>query len=145
MEGNLIHRIYDFVNHFINLNDSTHNYPIPNSPVINRICPITGLDISMQPKNSRFLSYTGVKWYFENDRVTYKKILEPRLTKACKKKDPNCQFRSIAHSIRNQDSNPRNNSRRAIRKLLEETDCLFDNKKLIDTNILNKADLAHSN
>jgi hypothetical protein len=143
MEGNLIHRIYDFVNHIIHLDNNFNTYPVSENPTNKRNCPITGLDISMQPKNSKFLSYTGVKWYYDNDRSTYLKVLAPMLSKTCKRKDLTYQFRSIAHNIRNKDSNPRNNTRRAISKLLEEKDCLFDNRRLIDSKRLIKANIHH--
>jgi hypothetical protein len=44
------------------------------------------------------------------------------------------QCREIAHSIRNSISNPRNNTKKAIKKLLNEKDCLFSNRNLIDKN-----------
>lgn len=93
----------------------------------------------MQPKNSKFLSVTGVKWYFKHDRKTYVKILQPLLSPRCLNKELEYQFKSIAHKVRNSDSNPRNNARRAIKKLLEDESCLFDNTKLIDKNKLSRA------
>ena len=139
MENNLLNRVYEFVNHIIHPNDAWYSSPLTNNPFSDKVCPVTGLDISMQPNNSKFLSYTGVKWYFEHDRSTYESNLATRLTESCRKKDIYIQFREIAHSIRNADSNPRNNTRRAIQKLLDEDNSLFNNLQLIDSNKLQEA------
>lgn len=145
MESNLINRVYEFVNHIIHPNDIRYLLPQNENPVNSHTCPVTGLNISMQPKNSKFLSYTGVKWYFEHDRKNFDKKLAPRLTESCRKKDIDIQFREIAHSIRNTDSNPRNNTRRAIQKLLNEQDSLFNNLQLIDKSKLKEAGLKLRN
>jgi hypothetical protein len=139
MEESFLHKVYDFVNHIIHLDDlklfsdSGHK----NLPV--KRCPVTGLDISMQPTNSKFLSYTGVKWYYEHDYSTYKKILAHRLHSQWLNKELDLQFREIAHNIRNSDSNPRNNAKRAIQKILDDRNSLFDNLKLIDKEKLKEA------
>jgi hypothetical protein len=104
-----------------------------------KTCPITGLDISMQPKNSKFLSYTGVKWYYNNDFETYKNILEPKLKKSWKYKPLKDRFKEIAHIVRNKDSNPRNNIRRILNRILSDNNTLFNNQNLIDKNKLKKA------
>ena len=95
----------------------------------------------MQPKNSKFLSYTGVKWYYENDFTTYKNILEPVLKKSWKYKPLKDQFKEIAHITRNKDSNPRNNIRRILNRILSDNNTLFNNQNLIDKNKLKKAGL----
>jgi len=106
-----------------------------------KTCPVTGLDISMQPRNSKFLSYTGVKWYYNNDFQTYKKILEPVLKKSWKYKPLKDQFKEIAHIVRNKDSNPRNNIKRILKRILSDKNTLFNNVNLIDKNKLKKAGL----
>lgn len=136
MESNMIHRIHELFHHFFYSSET--EIPIPKI----KKCPVTGLNISMQPPNSRFLSYTGVKWYYENDRKTYEKKLAVYLTESCKKKELSQQFKSISHAIRNKESNPRNNTKRAINKLLSENGCLFDNYKLIDQNKLKEAKIT---
>ena len=128
MKNTLVDKVYEFVNHI--MHGTGHS---------SKICPVTGLDISMQPGNSKFLSFTGVKWYFEHHRKVFDKVLYSRLTDHFKNADLYLQFREIAHSIRNSDSNPRNNSRRAIQKVLSERDCLFDNLELIDKRKLKEA------
>ncbi len=107
----------------------------------NKTCPVTGLDISMQPKNSKFLSYTGVKWYYNNDYVTYRKLLEPMLRKRWKYKSLKDQFREIAHIVRNRDSNPRNNIKRILTRILSDKNTLFNNASLIDRKKLKNAGL----
>ncbi len=142
MKNPLVDKVYEFVNHIIHgpgksllseRNFSSYKH-----------CPITGLDISMQPGNSKFLSYTGVKWYFEHNRKIYNTVLAPRLSIYFKNADPDIQFRVIAHSIRNSDSNPRNNYRRAIQKVLSEKECLFNNLNLIDKEKLKEAGLSET-
>ncbi|NOQ25440.1 MAG: hypothetical protein GQ564_08760 [Bacteroidales bacterium] len=132
MENSLLYKVYDFFNNIINPNDIKFSSASSVFMAFEKICPVTGLDISMQAKNSKFLSSSGVKWYYENDRKIFDKILAPRLTESFKSKDIKFQFKKITHSIRNADSNPRNNTRRAIKKLLNEKDSLFNNMQLID-------------
>ncbi|HJX72500.1 MAG TPA: hypothetical protein VJ346_11120, partial [Bacteroidales bacterium] len=119
MERHLLNKIYTFIEVLI--------HPGKRSSKSRKIkrCPVTGLDISMQPKNSKFLSFSGVKWYYENNPEVYKKILEPRLTGTWKDKPISRQFSEIAHAIRNSDSNPRNNTKRAVNRILNEQNTLF--------------------
>lgn len=144
MENNLIYKVYDFFNNMI----QSHDIKLfsSSSDVVNseKICPITKLDISMQSKNSKFLSTSGVKWYFENNRKVYDVRLAPILTESSKNKDISVQFSEIAHSIRNSDSNPRNNTKRAIRKLLNEHNSLFNNLQLIDKQKLQEAGMSRN-
>ena len=144
MENNLIYKVYDFFNHIINPNDIKLFSASSEVLSFEKICPVTRLDISMQTRNSKFLSSSGVKWYYENDRKIFDKVLAPRLTDSLKSKDINILFRKIAHSIRNTDSNPRNNTRRAIQKLLNEKDSLFNNIQLIDKSKLLEAGMKSS-
>lgn len=139
MEQNLFNRVYDFVQYIMHLNDTGYSSLRTSNTSLIKKCPVTRLDISMQPKNSKFLSYKGVQWYYEHDRETYEKLLLPRLTENYRDMDIKIQFREIAHSIRNTDSNPRNNTRRAIHKLLSEEGSLFDNLQLIDKSKLKEA------
>ena len=134
MDTHLIHKVYDFFNQMIHPNDLKL---VSNSKI--RRCPVTGLDISMQPKNSKFLTTTGIIWYYKNEREIYYQFLAIRLTNKLKNKDIKTQIKGIAHSIRNAESNPRNNTRRAINKLLNEKDSLFNNLNLIDKNKLREA------
>jgi len=138
MENSLIYKVYDFFNHIIHPHDI--RFSSASSEVISeKICPVTGLDISMQPKNSKFLSTSGIVWYYKNEREIYHQFLAVRLTENLKNKDLRYQFKGIAHSIRNCDSNPRNNTKRAIQKLLDEKDSLFNNMQLIDKTKLKEA------
>jgi hypothetical protein len=141
MDNNLIDKIYDFVNHIIHLNNSGCVISNTESNSSIKKCPITQLDISMQPENSKFISSSGVKWYFENRRNIFNKLLLPSLTENFRDKDLSIQFKVISHNIRNKDSNPRNNARKAIQKRLDEKDCLFNNLLLIDKSKLRQANL----
>ncbi len=138
MESTIIYKVYDFFNHIIHPNDIK-----PSSLNTIKRCPVTGLDISMQPKNSKFISISGIKWYYRNETEIYYQFLAIRLSENLKNKDLKLQFKGIAHSIRNCDSNPRNNTRRAIKKLLNEKDSLFNNLQLIDKTKLQEAGLKN--
>jgi len=145
MEMNALNKIYEFLNDFIHPNELKIRISDTNTErnrKSKKECPVTGLDISMQPRNSKFLSYTGVKWYYHHDYKTYSKVLAPRLSSIWKNRDINDQCKEIAHSIRNSDSNPRNNTRRAIRKVLSDNNSLFNNLDLIDKTKLKEAGLA---
>ena len=135
MEKSILNRVYTIFDLII------HPGKHISSHSISRICPISGLDISMQTHKSKFLSYSGVKWYYEHKRSIYKKLLEPRLTDYWKDKPLDIQFREIAHAIRNCDSNPRNSTKRAINRLLHDKNTLFDNTQLIDKTKLNQVGL----
>lgn len=97
------------------------------------VCPITGLDISMQDSEVNYLNDCGVKWYYENDMNTFEKLKE-RLTQRWSNKPLNIQIREIAHGIRNKYNNPRNNPRNntknSIKKVLQHP-ALFNNMDLI--------------
>lgn len=141
MEENILHKVYTIINHIIHPGDLKYTSSQKNSIAKTKQCPVTGLDISMQPKNSKFLSYTGVKWYYEHDYNTFKKVLATRIQDNWVKMDLDEQFREIAHSIRNSDSNPRNNTRRRIKHIIEEENTLFNNIELIDKKKLKEAGL----
>ena len=139
MEDNFLHKVYDFVNHIIHLDDMKLFSQTDKGSSTAKQCPITGLDISMQPNNSKFLSYTGVRWYYEHDHATFIRILIPRIQDQWRNKDIDWQFRAIAHNIRNSDSNPRNNTRRKIKRILADKNSLFNNLDLIDKKKLREA------
>lgn len=136
MENNLIYKVYDFFNQIIHPHELK-----PLSKLNIRRCPVTGLDISMQPKNSKFITTTGIKWYYKHETEIYYQFLAIRLSENYKNKELKSQFKQIAHSIRNTESNPRNNTRRAIKKLLNDNS-LFNNLQLIDKNKIQEAGMA---
>lgn len=143
MEIHVLDKIYDFINGFIHPNDLKIHVPgLNKNDEEGKTCPITGLDISMQPNNSKFLSYTGVKWYYDHDYKTYNEKLASRLSKTWENKEKDEQFREIAHSIRNSDSNPRHNTRRKIKRILNDENSLFNNMDLIDKRKLKEAGLT---
>lgn len=75
-------------------------------------CEVTKLDISMQKKGSKFLCFSGLKFYKENDPATYQKLVNRYLTEKMKTRPIEDQFYYIAHNIRNQKTNPTNNRQR---------------------------------
>lgn len=139
METNLLNRVFDFFNYMIHPSE----LKLSSVPTVKR-CPVTGLDISMQPKHTKFLGTSGIIWYYKNEREIYYQYLSVRLNPGSLNKDLKTQFKLIAHSIRNAESNPRNNARRAIRKLLNDKNSLFNNLQLIDKKKLQEAGIKNS-
>jgi len=92
-----------------------------------RICPVTELNISMQKPGSKFLCIAGIRNYYQNEKEIYLQ-LEKRLSQKWRSEPIETQFREIAHSIRNEffnkTNNPRNNSKKSIYKVNENS--LFD-------------------
>lgn len=136
MEQNIINKVYDYINQIIHPAEEakTQKHKIKR-------CPVTGLDISMQAKFTKFLTASGVEWYYMNEREIYYQFLSVRLSPESLNKDMKTQYKQIAHSIRNVESNKRNNTKRAIQKLLDDKNCLFNNLQLIDKNKLKQAGL----
>lgn len=104
-----------------------------NSPLVysvnlslpkNRVCPVTGLDISMQKDSSKFLSIAGIKYYYLNDEKTFQ-LLEKRLSNKWQSENLFTRITEIAHSIRNEFNNPKHNYQRDSehrgRKLFDDT------------------------
>jgi len=94
--------------------------PIPTQ----RVCIVTGIDISEQGNGSKFLSTNSVlKIYYSN-----KDLFAELQNKYGSNKDglkPEELSYYISHNIRNSDSNPRNNYNKKIREYEEQT-FLFD-------------------
>lgn len=100
-----------------------------NTSLTEMSCIVTGIDISMQKKGSRFLSIEGIRFLYKNDRQAYNELLS-QLPSKWHNVSIDVQIYKIAHHIRDQYFNPRNSIRRAIKKLYSEPS-LFDNRKLI--------------
>ncbi|MDP3946509.1 MAG: hypothetical protein Q8Q51_11505 [Lutibacter sp.] len=84
-------------------------YYINNTkPSINRICPITGVDISMQKGNSHLLSNTGLKYYEENKPIYYKMLVNTLLT-GQENEFEKTIYDKLSKQIRNRFYNKRNN------------------------------------
>ena len=75
----------------------------------NRLCLVTGLDISMQKKGSKYLCFGGLEYYKENAPETYQKIELKYLTEKMKPRPIKDQIYFIAHNIRNTKTNPNHN------------------------------------
>jgi len=142
MESTFLHKVYSLINDFIHPHElekiASNELRVDQT----KRCPITGLDISMQAKNSRFISPQGVEWYYTHQAKIFRQKLLPFLHSRQVKFLGNAEFNQIAHNIRNADSNPRNNARRSIQRLLNDKDCLFDNMKLIDKSKLKEAGMV---
>ena len=78
----------------------------------NNTCLVTGLDISMQKKGSKFLCTTGIKYYKENDPKIYNWLVKEYLTEKSKLKSFDYQNYYIAHCIRNVITNKLHNRKK---------------------------------
>lgn len=68
-------------------------------------CLITGLSISMQKDESKLLSHSGLKYYFENDKISFEIVKRKFLSKTWDKANIDIQIKEIAHNIRNKYNN----------------------------------------
>lgn len=75
-------------------------------------CLVTGLNISMQKKGSKFLSFSGLKFYYETNPKIYDELTEKYLTDEKRDTDLNTQFYYLAHNIRNRKTNIKHNRKR---------------------------------
>jgi len=76
------------------------------------ICPITGLNISMQKERSILLSHTGLKYYFTTDKKIYNEVKRKFLSDNWTNADYKTQIKEIAHNIRNFANNRKNRQKR---------------------------------
>ena len=131
-------KLTDFLNSFENekrdkLTDfetdlkNTEKGQITISDIV-RICPVTGLAISMQKPESKFLCNTGINYYYHNEKEIYYQLSE-RLSPKWRNEPLETQFREIAHSVRNEHFNIKNNTKKSIFKVNENS--LFDNLPFI--------------
>ncbi|SDE48247.1 hypothetical protein [Riemerella columbipharyngis] len=74
-----------------------------------RLCEVTKLDISMQKKGSKFLCFTGLKYYWKNERSVFEELERKYLP--VKKRGVNLEDKMyyIAHNIRNSRFNAKHN------------------------------------
>ena len=78
----------------------------------NKVCVVTGLDISMQRKGSRFLREKTLKKIQNDNPSLYKDLEKKYLTSKAKELSEDVQLYLICKNIRDTDSNPRNNRAR---------------------------------
>lgn len=66
----------------------------------------------MQKEYSILISHSGLKFYFENDKMTFDKLKNKYLSTIWKHANFETQIREIAHNIRNTNSNQNIKQRR---------------------------------
>ena len=108
---------------------SSNNSPTPILTTGQRFCKVTGINISMQKDGSKFLSISGLRFLHENDPSTFDKLMSKRLSQRWENESLKVQFRELAHSIRNEYFNPKNNPRNNTLKGIEN---LFSYPSLFD-------------
>jgi hypothetical protein len=85
-------------------------YPLEINNQNRRFCSVTGLNISMQKKESILLSHTGLRYYYKTDKKIYAEVKNKYLSKLWQNADYELQIKEIAHNIRNTANNQRTKS-----------------------------------
>ncbi len=71
----------------------------------NKLCKVTGLNISMQKNNSLTLSFSGLRYLHQNDIKTFERLKNKYLSKVWINSSLETQIHELAHNIRNKKSN----------------------------------------
>lgn len=77
-----------------------------------RICPVTGLDISMQKEDSFLLSHTGIKHYQKHNKEAFNQLKRTFLSDIWENEPETVQIKELAHNIRNHINNMANRERK---------------------------------
>ena len=85
---------------------------IPLTNKNQKICAITGINISMQKDDSFLLSHTGLKYYYKTDKKIFNEVKRKYLSDEWVNSDFQIQIREIAHNIRNKFNNLKLKQRR---------------------------------
>ena len=116
--------------YYTEITEMVKSYPLlygNNSPMAinDRICIVTGISISCQKPESKFLCISGIRQLKKTDPEGYEKLRDQRLNSKWLPYPLEIHFREIAHSIRNEFYNPKHNTRQSILKINEDP-VLFD-------------------
>lgn len=71
------------------------------TPSKEKVCAITGFNISMQRNDSKLLSHTGIKYYKKHNYKLYKQLENLYLTSNWSNSNDEVKIKEIAHNIRN--------------------------------------------
>lgn len=131
--------------HYSPIENKTSNFPEINEvvksytllygnnspmPLNSRFCMVTGISISCQKPESKFLCISGISQLKKTDPAGYEKLRDQRLNSKWLIYPLEIQFREIAHSVRNEFYNPKHNTKQSILKINEDP-VLFENWPLI--------------
>lgn len=94
--------------------------------IINRYCIVTGLEITEQKNDSKFLAKTTIDKILMTDKTMYYELLKKY---APKKQTENVNYH-IAHNIRNSYFNDSNNLKRRLEKSINQT-TLFNPQEVL--------------
>lgn len=116
------------------LDTMAESYPLLDCkntpPPGRRYCPVTGFDITDQRSSSRFLSTTGIRDLMMRHPEEFDRLRAERLAPGWYGFPVEVQIKEIAHSVRNEYFNPRNNTRRAYERIMTHP-ALFDSMPYI--------------
>jgi hypothetical protein len=87
--------------------DTLYIQSIPAPPSLEKVCKVTGLNISMQKEKSKLLSHTGLKYYLNTNPKIYNSVKRKYLTLKWHKTDLKTEIKEIAHNIRNTENSQR--------------------------------------
>ena len=59
----------------------------------------------MQKDNSKYLSHTGLRYYYQTNKKVYEQVRAKHLSKTWHNADLETEIKEIAHNIRNASSN----------------------------------------
>lgn len=87
------------INSFKNIKENS----LQKDEVNSSICRVTGLSLKGQKTGSHFLSHTGLKLLYENDKMKFDFVLQKHLPKQYKNSDLETKIIQTAKSIRTKD------------------------------------------
>jgi len=119
-----------------NENDAHSTIVKVESALSDRKCTQTGLPIpNVQESYTTNLTEKGVQWYFENEPEIFREKLESLLTEDWKQKNRDktkkIWINEIYHSLRNKQSNPKNNLYRSYKNIESKGAKLFPMEETI--------------
>ena len=103
------------------------------TPLKGRFCMVTGISISCQKPESKFLCISGIRQLMKTDPEGFEKLKDQRLNSKWLSYPLTVQFREIAHSIRNEFYNPKHNTKQSILRISKDP-VLFETWPLISEN-----------
>lgn len=93
---------------------------------LSKVCKVTHLNISMQKKTSKYLCFSGLRFYYQNEPKIFQKLAQEFLTEDKRTADLQTQFYYLAHNIRNQKTNLVHNRKNFEQRNYKENQLRFE-------------------
>lgn len=94
---NIQNQISNLIIESVNNSQGLRNYNLVENQ---KLCKLTGVNISMQKNDSFLLSHGGLKYLLQNDKKTFDKVANTFLTQKWFTSSIEIKIKEIAHSIR---------------------------------------------